>query len=510
MSFWKTGLFVLAGVGIAGAFGYSIVADTQWYLGSLVTAYFVVQLGLAYINYRKTVQITGYQRDTPWMTQPLLSTQPEVLEWFKKNQEEVKTAIMVVGYREDPDYWRSCLESIREYGGSDATGGAVRGVYACVDGDSENDHFMTSIFHEVFSGGVGEEDDDLEEVDLHPKIKTKTVVREFPHTGKRGTMRAGMEWIRSETEKNEKYDYDYDYIVVMDSDSILTPNAMWSLIRFAADDPKNGCATGALHIFNRVNWITRIIQARYRYAFQVERSAMSAMGCMNCCSGPFSIYRNQNLDEKLLEEFTSQTCCSAPVGPGDDRHLTNLVMMRGHYSRQSPVSIVLTECPLTFSRFLVQQLRWMRSYYREQYYQIQAIPHQSWWLMVVTLYELLFPYLVVLGFFPILRTISLSMLLERIYLCLGVVLFRTAVLFTISGGEWDMLYNVFMLPLYFCFLLPMKLYAGLTVGMQGWMTSDRLVVRGKWSADVIGMYTAIACMNAFYVILGLHVANVVG
>ena len=73
-----------------------------------------------------------------------------------------------------------------------------------------------------------------------------------------------------------------------------------------------------------------------------------------------------------------------------------------------------------------------------------------------------------------------------------------------------MLYNVFMLPLYFCFLLPMKLYAGLTVGIQGWMTSDRLVVRGKWSADVVGMYTAIGVMNAFYVMLGLHQANIVG
>lgn len=507
MSAWKLGLFGITGVGIAAAFGYSILSDTQWYLGSLVTVYFVTQLGLAYVNYRKACGLTGYdqRQNQEWMSTSLLSEKPEVVEWFKANKDSLKTAIMVVGYREDPDYWRSCLESIRDHGLSESTGGAVRGVYACVDGDSENDHFMTKIFHEVLgitatsrSGG------DMEDIDLHGIDGTPTTtvaVREFPHRGKRGTMRAGMEWIREASEP-------YDYIVVMDSDSILTPNAMWSLLRVMADDPENGCATGALHIFNRQNWITRVIQARYRYAFQVERSAMSVMGCMNCCSGPFSIYRNAFLDDRFLEEFTSQTCCATSVGPGDDRHLTNLMMIRGHRSRQSPVSIVLTECPLTLSRFLIQQLRWMRSFYREQYYQIQAIPRQSLWLTVVTIYEILFPYVVVLGFFPILRAMPLSVFLERLYLCLGVVTIRTAVLLLISGGEWDMLFNMLMVPLYFCVLLPMKLYAGLTVGIQGWMTSDRLLVRGRCSTDILCMYTAIVGMNAFYAMLFLYQGGV--
>jgi len=150
----------------------------------------------------------------------------------------------------------------------------------------------------------------------------------------------------------------------------------------------------------------------------------------------------------------------------------------------------------------------MRSFYREQYYQIQAIPRQSLWLTVVTIYEILFPYVVVLGFFPILRAMPLSVFLERLYLCLGVVAFRTTVLLWISGGEWDMLFNMLMVPLYFCVLLPMKLYASLTVGIQGWMTSDRLLVRGRCSTDILVMYMVIVCMNAFYAMLFLYQGGV--
>jgi len=501
-SWWghcKLGMFVTGGITLAGTFLVSSILDTQWYLGSLVMAYFTTQVAMAMLNHRVVNRLTNRCQYTneEWNQHNVLLVYKEQQEWFHAHREKIRTAILVVGYREDPDYWRACLESIRDHGIGEATGNSVTGVFACVDGDSANDHFMSDIFHEVFRNHTEEEEGGMKTVDLHPH-HDHIMIKEFPHRGKRHTLRSGIEWIRTFT---------YEYILVMDSDSVLTPNAVWSLVRIMSENENNGCATGTLKIYNRNNYITRVIHARYGYAFNIERSAMSYAGCMNCCSGPFSIYRNAFVDEQFLEDLTTQTCFGENVGPGDDRHLTNLMMIKGHFSIQSPLSIVYTECPSTMPRFLIQQLRWMRSFYREQYYQIKAIPSQSWWLMVVTIYELLFPYVVILGFLPafgFLHWTPMSVLLHRLYICLTVIGIRTFVLMMMSEWQWVMLYNLLMFPMYFCILLPMKIYAGMTVGLQSWMTSDRLLLKKKWNVDVWLMYTMIVLWNVFYITLGLH------
>jgi hyaluronan synthase len=513
----KTGLFGVVGLGLAGTFVASSVMDTNWYLGGFVVMYFAVQLGFSFGNYKTVERLTGYSdlsvSDKKDWTKKFMGDKvsPEIEEYFQQHGEEMKVAVMVVGYREDPDFWRGCLESIRDHACGQASFGTVRGVYACVDGDSENDHFMTDIFHEVFDGSllsrIEEEENagnvsKLSNIPLHSPSERqgcKSQVREFSHGGKRETMKRGMDWIH--------LDGDYDYILVTDSDTVFLPNAVWSLVKVVHDDPQNGCATGTLEIFNRTTGLAKMVNARYLYAFNMERSAMSFAGCMNCCSGPFSIYRNSVLDETFLDDFVTQSCCSQKVGPGDDRHLTNLMLMKGYRSRQSPLSVAMTESPCTLERFFTQQLRWMRSFYREQYYQVLAVPHQSFYLLFVTIYENLFPYIVVLSFIPtfgLLYETPVEVLYSRILICLGIIVLRTTMLFVLSGYQWDVLYNIFMLPTYFCALLPMKVYALLTLCTQNWMTSDRLLVRKRCNWDVAGMNAFIVMWNLGYVVMGMY------
>ena len=512
----KSSLFGVVGLGLAGTFVASSVMDTNWYLGGFVVMYFAVQLGFSFGNYKTIERLTGYSElnasdKNDWTKKFMGDTvSPEIKEYFQQHREEMKVAVMVVGYREDPDYWRGCLESIRDHACGLASFGTVRGVYACVDGDSENDHFMTDIFHEVFTTSslttIEEEEGKLDNfskltnINLHSEEEGyKSQVQEFSHGGKRETMKRGMDWIQ--------VDGDYDYILVTDSDTIFLPNAVWSLVKVIHDDPKNGCATGTLQIFNRTTALAKMVNARYLYAFNMERSAMSFVGCMNCCSGPFSIYRNSVMDETFLDDFVTQSCCSQRVGPGDDRHLTNLMLMKGYHSKQSPLSVAMTESPCTLERFFTQQLRWMRSFYREQYYQILAVPHQSFYLLFVTIYENLFPYIVVLSFIPtfgLLYETPIEVFYSRILICMGIIVLRTTMLFVLSGYQWDVLYNIFMLPTYFCALLPMKVYALLTLCTQNWMTSDRLLVRKRCNWDVVGMNVFIVLWNLGYVAMGVY------
>jgi hypothetical protein len=50
---------------------------------------------------------------------------------------------------------------------------------------------------------------------------------------------------------------------------------------------------------------------------------------------------------------------------GDDLKLTNLVLAAGYESVFEPTAMATTKVPTTLRRFVRQQLRWNRSFYRE-------------------------------------------------------------------------------------------------------------------------------------------------
>ena len=365
---------------------------------------------------------------------------------YLTTDEYPRIAFNIVGYRENPDYWRRCLESIRQL---DYPTECVSGIFAFVDGDEEEDMYMRTVFEEVFSMAY---------------YADCFLVK---HGGKRNVMYHGFKHIKQHCPSNE-------YILVIDSDTILEKDSVRHLVKAIHWNRLNGCGTGSLKIFNRTNLLTKVVHSRYGSAFDIERGAMSYAGCMNCCSGPFSIYRQRLLDDRLLEDFLHQKYFGRQVGPGDDRHLTNLVMERGYRSIQTPYAIAYTESPEQFRRFLQQQLRWMRSFYRETLWQIRAIPYQHPYLIVITTYEILFPFFVVMSIVSQLYLhASLQFALHRLCYAWGILLFRTLLLLWFQRGDLRYLYNICYFPMYFLFLLPIKIYALLSCYQMQWITSDR-------------------------------------
>lgn len=435
---------------MAFVYPYTVFTNHNVYFGLLIAFYFILQIGLATKNF------VSLQKST-------LTETPSV-------------SILVVGHRENPEYWRSCIQSIKNIQYTN-----ISSICAFIDGEEEEDQYMKTIFEEEFPS----------------QRSPPSHIVLLPRGGKRSVLYHGIRFIRSHHPQNI-------YIIVVDSDTRIQPDGIHYLVRCIHSDIKNGCATGNIQIFNREDGILpKIIHARYGYAFTVERSAMSAVGVMNCCSGPFSIYRQSVLTEDLLEDFFTQECCGQRVKPGDDRHLTLLVLKKGFYSRQTPFAIAETETPVHLHRYLQQQLRWMRSFYREMRWQIRAIPFQHIYLSIITVYELFFPFFILLSFFPTFRLLPSSnddprqkeeLFYQRLVIACGILILRTCLLVIFNHKNTTRLsncWNLLVFPLYFTFLLPLKIYGLFTCGIQSWLTSSRNKILCSCNLDVWFMYGSI-------------------
>ena len=422
---------------------HDLDGTTLSYYGMFILAYFLLQMVMMGINRRKMNSI-ACERYPP-------------------------TTLLIVGYREDPEYWRKALEHsmTQDYQGA-------LDIVVSIDGNEEEDRYMKDIAHEVLQEYGG-------------------IVLWNAHGGKRAAMAHGFRYILKGIPECEA-------IVVTDSDTRFEPSAVKHLVETLVADDATGCVTGSLRVFD-THLLGRIINARYAYAFDVERSAMSATGVMNCCSGPLSAYRASIIGEEgFIEEFLAQKCCGMETGPGDDRHLTLMTMARGFKSRQTHLARASTEAPAGLQRFLRQQARWMRSFYRELPYQIRAIPHQNLMLAVITQYEILYPFFILvwvlwsLAFMPP----SLERGLRSTGISLAIAFIRTTILFIVGGYDPWLFMNIFYLPIYFFLLSPLKMYALATSWKMKWYTGDRNHPITSWvDEEMLGIFLTLIAWNGF-------------
>lgn len=175
--------------------------------------------------------------------------------------------------------------------------------------------------------------------------------------GKRAAMAAG---IRAS---------DAEIICFVDSDSTLAADALREIVRPFRDGRVN-IVCGHADVLNRsANLLTRLQQVRYYVAFRVVKSAESLFGAVSCASGCFSAYRRDRLLD-VLPAWETQSFLGREATFGDDRALTNMLLRTGRCVYQSTAQCETT-VPETLRRFLVQQVRWKKSWTRES---LIAIP----------------------------------------------------------------------------------------------------------------------------------------
>ncbi len=207
-----------------------------------------------------------------------------------------------------------------------------------------------------------------------------TLVRYFPNQGKRMAQKAGFAHAKGE------------FIVTIDSDTIIDKDALIKLVEPMIGDHGLAATTGNVKVLNEdENFLTRMISARYWNAFNIERKSLNAHGIVTCCSGVLSAYRRKIMDS-CMHRYTSQRFLGEECTFGDDRHLTNLILMQGHKVKYIEDSVCYTEVPTTVRRLFVQQLRWKKSFIRESFIALSYSMRRSFVLTVEVLLNLIIPF----------------------------------------------------------------------------------------------------------------------
>ncbi|HZD02210.1 MAG TPA: glycosyltransferase family 2 protein [Actinomycetes bacterium] len=187
-----------------------------------------------------------------------------------------------------------------------------------------------------------------------------------------------------------------ELVVTVDSDTVFARDGVRRLVG-AFVDARVGAVTGDVRVSNAAhNRLTRLIDERYRLLFEHERAAQSQVRSVLCCSGPFSAYRRSAL-EQVWGDYLTQTFLRRPSVAGDDLHLTNLVLASGYDSLYEPSAKALTNVPTTLRRYLRQQLRWNRSFYRELGPTMRALAERDHYLWLDVGARLLLPLLSAVG-----------------------------------------------------------------------------------------------------------------
>jgi hyaluronan synthase len=260
-----------------------------------------------------------------------------------------------------------------------------------------------------------------------------------------------------------------EIIVTVDSDAYIYPDAIRELIAPFQDENVKA-TTGHVNARNKdENLFTKLIDMRYDNAFRVERSAQSVTGNILVCSGCFSAYRKEVILDNI-EHYETQTFLGKPVQFGDDRCLTNYAIMRGKTVYQSTAHCA-TDVPSNLRRFLKQQIRWNKSFFRESLIALKIglkKPKVLVWTILEMLLWILFGISLVIGLLLQSQTFGWIMIVYYLtYVALSA--YARNVFYLLKHP-----FVFFLAPLYglihLTLLVPLRLYALLTIKKTEWGT----------------------------------------
>ncbi|XP_036372099.1 hyaluronan synthase 2-like [Megalops cyprinoides] len=450
------GVLILLGLSAAYIMGYQFFTTPGDYFsfglyGLILLVHLTIQSTFALLEHRKMKRLLGVPIDM-----------------------SKRFALCIAAYQENPNYLRKCLISVKRL-----TYPSVK-VIMVIDGNSEDDSYMMEIFQEVMGGeetvtyiwksnyhqkGSDESDEAYMESLEHMSALVQgnqcvCIMQKWG--GKREVMYTAFKALGNSV----------DYVQVCDSDTVLDPACSVEMMKVLEEDPMVGGVGGDVEILNRYeSWVSFLSSVRYWMAFNVERACQSFFGCVQCISGPLGMYRTSLL-LSFLEDWYNQTFMGSHCSFGDDRHLTNRVLSMGYATKYTNRSKCLTETPATYLRWLNQQTRWSKSYFREWLYSAMWFHKHHLWMT----YEA-----VITGFFPFfLITTAIRLVFNgRLWdILLFLLMVQLVALIKASLASWlrrniVMLFMSFYSVLYMSSLLPAKIFALVTINKSGWGTSGR-------------------------------------
>lgn len=427
-----------------------------------------------------------------------------------------EVSIAVVGYREDEQAWRQCLRSLQT---QTLRPKCVIGV---VDGNEEPDLSMADAFVSEFESHKAP----LIHLpvllsDLHretyfnniPKDTRFFVVRFWHYLVGRyrpghalALSQARQAVVEQVLEWNDKWNISSldavcfsqphghkrtamftafamslyalrtrDAVFTTDSDTLVRDNGLDEMLTLLRSAPEIGGVTADVKIWNRAeSLLARLCAARYWFAFNVERACQSLWRCVSCLSGPMSMYRASDL-ETILGPWNLQTLGGKATTFGDDRHLTNQLLAHGIKTRYTHRTWCDSESPTSFVRWVTQQTRWSKSFFREVFWFPASFAYHSPWMLIEMTIQALYPFILIASVFHcFFETSDSNNWRPVIWLVtmFGIALFKSVLAVAISRDCWLLLFSIYGF-IYFFGLLPSKIWALLTMNQTGWGTSAR-------------------------------------
>ncbi|XP_060906820.1 hyaluronan synthase 1 [Labrus mixtus] len=418
----------------------------------------------------------------------------------------------ISAFQEDPVYLRECLNSVRAL----KYPPEMLRIIMVIDGNSEDDSYMMDMFREVFADqdpgffvwknnyhtwdpaqgqqdvetGPGEEADyimvdDPQRQAVERLIKTTRCVCIMQKWGgKREVMYTAFKALGDSV----------DYIQVCDSDTKLDPMATIELCKVLESNHKYGAVGGDVMILNQKDsFISFMSSLRYWMAFNIERSCQSFFDCVSCISGPLGLYRNDLL-QQFLESWYNQMFLGTHCTFGDDRHLTNRMLSMGYATKYTARSKCYTETPAQFLRWLNQQTRWTKSYFREWLFNAMWWHKHHLWMTYESIVSGIFPFFVTATIIQLFWTGTLWDILW-ILCCIQLIGLVKAAYACILRRDFVMVFMSLYSVLYMTSLLPAKYFAILTMNKSSWGTSGRRKIVGNyvpllplsvWTAILLG------------------------
>jgi len=439
-------------------FVYDVLIDTdsQFVIsgyGLLIITYLLTMIILSNLNKRRIQNI-------------LTGNIP--IEYLDNKEKSISS--LICGYRESPEFFIECLESIY------LNNHYLDKVILVVDGNNNEDEYMINIFKKIFHLNfkhIKLNDTSYNILMNLDKDKNKNKKQEFinnfkcnekyicisqKHSGKRDAMYTGflVSLINN-----------IDLNITIDSDTIFEDDTVINL-KNTFKDKRIGGVTGNLRIFNNNNIISYLSMLRYWFAFNLERAYGSYYGCVLCLSGPISCYRNSIfLNNNLLLDWINQEFLGKKCTFGDDRHLTNKVIEAGYQTVYNPYATAYTETPETINRFIKQQTRWTKSGYRELCWVIPFLYKHNILMTFDITYQLLYPLIITgLIIYTIFKMKYLT-LITYIGLIFSISFLRS-IYAVIMTGDWSFILFYNYSILYVSTIIPIKVYALCTLKDTTW------------------------------------------
>jgi hyaluronan synthase len=211
--------------------------------------------------------------------------------------------------------------------------------------------------------------------------------------------------------------------------------------------------------------------------------AMARKGAISCISGRTASYR-RDVVLPMLDDLEFETFWGKPCVSGDDGRLTWLILRNGWKAAYQMNARAWTVFPDTFRGFLKQRVRWSRNSYRCY---LRAMGRGWLWQQPVitsvsVLQNLLGPFLLCLAVFFLVRGIMnqdwLLVAVSAMWLVLGRAIKGIGHLFSEPSS---VIYVPLVTIIFIVVMIPVKVYALITMNRQGWITrrSDMVVAEGQ-------------------------------